>query len=96
MLFEIFLLSFFKNIIMKKLQLHWQILIALILAVLFGIFFKDHVRYVSWMGEIFLRALKMIIVPLIFTSIVSGITKNSNAKNLGRLGLKTIWFHFHK
>ncbi len=93
MLFEIFLLSFSKICIMKKLQLHWQILIALILAVLFGIFFKDHVRYISWMGEIFLRALQMIIVPLIFTSIVSGITKNSNAKNLGRLGLKTISYY---
>ncbi|MCD4771844.1 MAG: dicarboxylate/amino acid:cation symporter [Bacteroidales bacterium] len=78
---------------MKKLQLHWQILIALFLAVLFGIFFKDHVKYIAWMGEIFLRALKMIIVPLIFTSIVSGITNIGNAKNLGRLGFKTILYY---
>ena len=78
---------------MKKLQLHWQILIALVLAVLFGIFFKEYVKYIAWMGEVFLRALQMIIVPLIFTSIVSGITNIGNAKNLGRLGFKTILYY---
>ena len=78
---------------MKKIQLHWQILIALILAVFFGIYFKEHVHYIAWMGEVFLRALKMIIVPLIFTSIVSGITNIGNSKNLGRLGFKTILYY---
>jgi len=72
---------------MKKIQLHWQILIALILAILFGIYFKDYIGYVSWMGEVFLRALKMIIVPLILSSIISGITNLGNADNIGRLGL---------
>ncbi len=73
--------------------MHWQILIALILSVLFGIFFTDYVEYVTWMGEVFLRALKMIIIPLIFSSIVSGITGIGNSKNLGRLGLKTILYY---
>ena len=78
---------------MRKLQLHWQILIALLLAVLFGIFLKDYVNYVSWMGEIFLRALKMIIIPLVLSSIISGVTNIGNAENLGRLGLKTILYY---
>ncbi|MBE0639082.1 MAG: dicarboxylate/amino acid:cation symporter [Bacteroidales bacterium] len=78
---------------MKKIELHWQILIALILAVLFGIFFKGYVGYVSWMGEIFLRALKMIIIPLIISSIISGITNIGNADNIGRLGIKTIIYY---
>jgi Na+/H+-dicarboxylate symporter len=78
---------------MRKLQLHWQILIALVLAVLFGIFLKDYVNYVSWMGEIFLRALKMIIIPLVLSSIISGVTNIGNAENLGRLGLKTILYY---
>jgi proton glutamate symport protein len=78
---------------MKKIALHWQILIALILAVLFGIYLKEYVGYVSWMGEIFLRALKMIIIPLIFSSIVSGVTNIGNAENIGRLGLKTISYY---
>ncbi len=78
---------------MKKFQLHWQILIALILAVLYGIYFKDSIEYVAWMGEIFLRALKMIIIPLILSSIISGVTNIGNAENLGRLGLKTIVYY---
>lgn len=78
---------------MKKIELHWQILIALILSVLFGVYFKDYIGYVGWMGEIFLRALKMIIIPLIFSSIVSGIANIGNAENLGRLGLKTITYY---
>jgi len=78
---------------MKKIQLHWQILIALVLAILFGIFLKNYIGYVSWMGEIFLRALKMIIIPLILSSIISGITNIGNAENIGRLGLKTITYY---
>ncbi len=78
---------------MRKIQLHWQILIALILAVLFGVFLKDYVNWVSWMGDIFLRALKMIIIPLVLSSIISGVTNIGNAENLGRLGLKTILYY---
>jgi len=74
---------------MKKIALHWQILIALIFSILYGIFFTEYVAYVSWMGEIFLRLLKMVIVPLIFTSIISGVTGIGTAENLGRLGMKT-------
>lgn len=78
---------------MFKLKLHWQILIALILAVVFGIYFKDYIGWVEWMGTIFLRALKMIIIPLILSSIISGVANLGDAKNLGRLGLKTILYY---
>ncbi len=78
---------------MKKIALHWQIMVALILAVLFGIYLKEYIGYVAWMGEIFLRALKMIIIPLIFSSIVSGVTNLGNAENIGRLGLKTMSYY---
>ncbi len=78
---------------MPKIKLHWQILIALLLAVLFGLFFPAQIEYVSWMGDIFLRALKMIIVPLILTSIVSGVANVGNAQNLGKLGLKTLTYY---
>jgi len=78
---------------MKKIQLHWQILIALVLAIFFGIYMKDYVGYVSWMGDVFLRALKMIIIPLILSSIISGVTNIGNAENIGRLGLKTMLYY---
>jgi Na+/H+-dicarboxylate symporter len=78
---------------MKKIALHWQILTALLLGVLFGIFFKDYYEWVGWMGEIFLRALKMVVVPLILFSIVFGVASIGSGDNLGRIGLKTITFY---
>jgi len=78
---------------MLKLKLHWQILISLILAVLFGLLFTDYAYLLSWMGDLFLRALQMIIVPLILTSIISGVTNIGDAQNLGRLGFKTISYY---
>ncbi len=78
---------------MKKPALHWQILISLILAVLFGAFLSDYVHYVSWMGDLFLRALKMVIIPLILSSIISGVTNIGSAGNLGRIGIKTLSYY---
>lgn len=78
---------------MLKLKLHWQILIALIVAILYGLFLTDYAYLVTWMGDLFLRALKMIIIPLILTSIVSGVTSIGDAQNLGRLGFKTIAYY---
>jgi len=76
-----------------KMKLHWQILIALALAVLFGYYVPQGVSYVGWMGDIFLRALKMVIIPLIFSSIISGVTSMGEGRSLGRLGLKTIVYY---
>ncbi len=78
---------------MFKLKLHWQILIAFILAILCGLFLTPYVKYVTWIGDLFLRALKMIIVPLILTSIISGVANIGGASNLGKLGLKTLTYY---
>lgn len=78
---------------MKNLSLYWQILIAFALSVLYGLFFSEHVYLVAWMGDIFIKALKMIIIPLIFTSIISGIANVGSGDNLGRLGFKTIAYY---
>ncbi len=75
------------------LKLHWQILIALVLAIVFGIFLPEKVIYVSWMGDLFLRALKMIIIPLIISSMITGVANIGNAESLGRIGMKTITFY---
>jgi len=78
---------------MLKIKLHWQILIALIAAILYGLILTDYAYLVTWMGVLFLRALQMIIVPLILTSIISGVTSIGDAQNLGRLGLKTFSYY---
>lgn len=76
-----------------KIKLHWQILIALIAAIAFGYYLPNLIPYVSWMGVIFLRALNMVVVPLIFSSIVSGVASIGGGSNLGRLGVKTMSFY---
>ncbi len=68
-------------------------MIALVAAVLLGYYLPEYTKYLSWMGDIFLRCLKMVIVPLIFSSIVSGVTSIGNGKALGRIGLKTLSYY---
>lgn len=78
---------------MKKIALHWQILLALVAGGFFGFFVPDGIGYVSWMGDVFLRLLKMVIIPLVFSTLVTGVAGVGNAENLGRLGLKTMGFY---
>jgi len=76
-----------------KIALHWQILIALLLGLLYGIFLTDYVHLVEWMGDVFLRALRMIIIPLILTSIITGITQVETGRRLRNLGVKTLIYY---
>lgn len=81
---------------MKKLlsiPLHWQIFAGLILAIPFGYFLTEQVKYISWFGDVFLNALKMIIIPLIVSSLISAVTNIGAGKNLGRIGLKTLVYY---
>lgn len=80
---------------MKRIQLklHWQILISLVLAFCFGFFLTDYVYLVGWIGELFLKGLKMVIIPLILSSIISGVTSLGSGNKLGRLGLKTMFYY---
>ncbi|MDR3110007.1 MAG: dicarboxylate/amino acid:cation symporter [Planctomycetaceae bacterium] len=74
-----------------RLQLHWQIIISLIAGGTAGVWFPTYVPYVSWLGDLFMNALSMLIVPIIFFSIVSGVSGIINTgENLKSLGLKTI------
>lgn len=84
-----------------KLQLHWQILIALILAVIagllagktagiFGISFYD---IFSFVGALFMNALKMIIIPLIVSSIIVGVAGLGGGEGLARMGGRTILYY---
>ncbi len=76
-----------------RIKLHWQILIALVLGVIFGINLPESTSYISWMGELFLRALKMLIVPLIMSSMIVGVSNIGSTESLSRIGLKTIIFY---
>lgn len=78
---------------LKRIDLHWQILFALIAGTLFGIYFTPYVEWISWIGDLFLKLLKMVIIPLIVSSIITGIAGIGSPESLGRLGFKTIGFY---
>ena len=82
-----------------RLAVHWQILIALAMAVLAGLMLDADgavggavVPVLDFVGKMFLNALKMIIVPLIVASIIIGIG-NLGAGKLGALGGKTLLYY---
>ena len=82
-----------------KLKLHWQIIICMIFGTLAGLYFNNFgndsflYTFIILLGDIFIRLLKMVIVPLIFTSIVIGISSIKNRTKMGRLGLKTFLYY---
>lgn len=56
-------------------------------------YFNPVINKIAWLGDIFIRLLKMIIIPLILTSIVSGVINMGSGQNLGRIGLKTFAYY---
>lgn len=78
---------------MKGGTLHLQIIVALVVAVPFGYFLPNETKYVVWMGDLFMRALSMIVMPLIISSIITGVANMGSSGNMGRLGLKTLAYY---
>ncbi|AKN31699.1 glutamate:protein symporter [Clostridium carboxidivorans P7] len=77
----------------KKLGLATQILIGLILGVIVGAVFYGNPAvstYLQPIGDIFLRLIKMIVVPIVFSALVVGIAGGGDIKQVGKLGVKTL------
>lgn len=83
-----------------KLSLAWQILIGLVLGIALGALLDHFSADKGWWisnilqpaGDIFIRLIKMIVVPIVVASLVVGIAGVGDAKKLGRIGLKTILY----
>lgn len=65
-----------------------KVLIGLVIGVILGLTLKEQVVYLKPFGDLFIRLIKMIIVPLIFFAIISGISSVQDSKALGRVGIK--------
>ena len=87
---------------MKHLKLHWQVLISMIVGCILGIILKNiegstniapFYQFITLLGTIFIRLLKMVMVPLIFTSIIIGVSSIGSGKKVGRIGLKTFLYY---
>ena len=79
-----------------KLALHWQMFIALILGIIVGWalsgYFNVWGNFVHGIGNLFLHAINMIVIPLVFLSTLLGISTMSNSKTMGRIALKTFLY----
>ena len=74
-------------------KLATRILIAMVLGILVGILFREHALVFQPIGDMFIRLLKMIIVPLVFSSLVVGVVSLGSVQSLGRLGARTFIYY---
>ena len=56
-------------------------------------YYNPAINKVSWLGDIFLRALRMLVIPLVVSSLISGLTNLGTGQKIGRLGLKTFSYY---
>jgi len=76
-----------------KLALPWQILIGICLGILLGLFGHEYTVYTKWLGDLFLRGLQMVIIPLVFSALVMGVSSIGETKDLGRIAGKTFAYY---
>lgn len=67
-----------------------RIVLALILGVIVGAIWGEGAQSIRWVGDLFIRLIQMVVVPLIFITIVAGIVAMGDPQKLGSLGIKTI------
>lgn len=69
-----------------KTPLWKRVLAALVLGIAAGLVLGEQANAIRWIGDLFIRAIKMLVVPLIFFSLVSGITAVGDIGRLGKVG----------
>jgi proton glutamate symport protein len=75
-------------------QLHWQVFIAMFLGIATGVLFGTAAASrLGWIGELFMRLLRMVIVPLVLTSIITGVASVGGGRAIGRMFSKTLGYY---
>lgn len=76
-----------------KIKLHTQIFIAIVFGVIAGYFLKDLTpTFISPFGQVFMRLLKLLVIPLVFTSVTLGIVSIGDTRHLGSISAKTFTY----
>lgn len=76
----------------KKPSLIVQIFVGMTLGIIVGYFWKDFAPSLRILSDIFMRLIKMIIAPLVFSVLVVGVAKVGDFKSVGRIGIKTLLY----
>ncbi|MFP3613143.1 cation:dicarboxylase symporter family transporter [Paraburkholderia sp. SIMBA_050] len=87
---------------MKRISLVWQIIIGLMLGIAVGWLLNTHPNGQHWvsaeilkpLGDIFIKMMKMVVVPIVFSCMILGIAGDGDNKSFGRMGFKTILYFF--
>jgi len=80
---------------MKRISLAWQIFIGLALGIIVGAIFYGNTHIADFLqpiGDIFIHLIKMIVVPIVISSIIVGVAGTGDMKSLGKLGGKTLLY----
>ena len=78
---------------MKKMNLGTQVLIAFVLGIGLGIVGQKDILFLQPVGDIFLKLIQMLVIPLIFFSIIGGIANIGDISRLKRIGSKVLGFY---
>jgi len=78
---------------MQHRKLLWGILFGALAGAFCGWFFGREMAAIAWIGEFFLRALKMMIIPLIVAAVISGIASIGDVRKMGRIGGYTVLYY---
>jgi len=76
--------------LIPRIALWQQILAGLLLGAVVGALLGDRATLLKPLGDIFISAIKMLIVPLVFSTLVVGITGMGDPQKMGRIGLRTV------
>ncbi|RAI64785.1 sodium:dicarboxylate symporter [Pseudomonas fluorescens] len=87
---------------MKRIPLVWQIVAGLLLGVLVGWYFNTHPQNQVWvsteilkpLGDIFIKMMKLVVVPIVFCCMILGIAGGGDNKSFGRMGAKSLAYFF--
>jgi len=73
-------------------QLYFQVILATVLGVVVGFFFPHFGAALKPLGDAFIKLIRMLLAPIIFGTVVIGIAKMGNLKEVGRVGLKSLLY----
>ncbi|UCF05403.1 MAG: dicarboxylate/amino acid:cation symporter [bacterium] len=74
-------------------RLHTKILLGLLVGIPVGLLLGPRAEYIRPIGDLFIRLIRMIVVPLVFASLFVGTASLGNIRKLGRIGVKTITYY---
>ncbi|WP_461210660.1 dicarboxylate/amino acid:cation symporter [Desulfocurvus sp. DL9XJH121] len=71
-------------------KLYHKIMIGLVLGIIAGLALGEKAAYLKPIGDIFIRCLRLIVVPLILSTLITGVTSTGDVRKIGRMGIRTL------